>query len=923
MKIILSTTKIYPMNKILLLFTILTTSLIFSQKKAGIKGRVLDENNMPLTGATIIVNSGNHGNYADFNGYYEILNLTKGTYNLQVSFIGYQTLNKTITITNTIHLENFFLKPKTNNLDEVIIKGSIARGQAKALNQQKSKDNITNIIAADQIGKFPDANIGDALKRVPGITMQNDQGEARDIIIRGLAPQLNSVTLNGDKIPSAEGDNRRVQMDLIPTEMIQLIEVNKAITADMEGDAIGGSVNLVTRSAPQNFRAYLTGAYGQNPIRNTPNYNFSALVANRVANKKLGYVINTTYNSNEYGSDNVEFEWDSPTEIKEHDIRRYDVKRNRMSVAANLDYSINPNNTLYLKSIYTKRNDYENRYRLRYKNKGDEYQISRQTKGGINNNENDNTRIEKQSVYKFSLGGEHIIFGNVKLNWKTGLSKAKEKRPNERYITYKAKQKDSDIDISQERLNTHFPYFTSASGFDNNPDEFEIDEISEENKYTEEKKYSSNIDIKIPFNNSSDYKNSLKFGAKNKYKEKLRDNIFYEFDTDNFSSYQTLATTPNADYTLKGFLPGNQYKSGIFASSEFLGNLNLKDGEIVLEEFVPENYNANENIFAAYALWKQRLGNKLRISAGLRVEKTSTEYTGYAIDVETASTINDVTSITQTKNYTNWLPNLQVKYNFTDNTIARIAWTNSISRPNYFDLVPYRNLNSDDQEAEFGNPNLKPTESMNFDLMFEHYFANVGIFSIGAFYKDLDNFIYKITKDENLTIGGTTDTYEVTRPLNGGTAEIYGFEASIQRKLNFFPGFLRNITIYGNYTFTNSKTTGIQERENGLALAGAVKNMINGSLAYETNKFTLRASLNYAGDYIDEYGNEAFEDRFYDSQFFVDLNTSYAITKNLRVFAEAKNLTNQELRFYQGTKNQTMQSEFYNFNWNSGIKYNF
>ncbi|MCT4698105.1 TonB-dependent receptor [Tenacibaculum haliotis] len=911
------------MKKFLLLFTLLTTLLTFAQKKAGIKGRILDENNMPLTGATIIVNSGNHGNYADFNGYYEILNLTKGTYNLQVSFIGYQTLNKTITITNTIHLENFFLKPKTNNLEEVIIKGSITRGQAKALNQQKNKDNITNIIAADQIGKFPDANIGDALKRIPGITMQNDQGEARDIIIRGLAPQLNSVTLNGDKIPSAEGDNRRVQMDLIPTEMIQLIEVNKAVTADMEGDAIGGSVNLVTRSAPANFRAYLTGSYGQNPVRSTPNYNFSALVANRIANKKLGYVINTTYNSNEYGSDNVEFEWKSPTEIKEHDIRRYDVKRNRMSVAANLDYAVNPNTTLYLKSIYTKRNDYENRYRLRYKNKGDEYKISRQTKGGINNSENDNTRLEKQSVYKFSLGGEHIIFGNVKLNWKTGLSKAKEERPNERYITYEAKQKNSDIDISQEGLNTRFPYFTSASGFDNNPDEFEIDEVSEENKYTEEKKYSSNIDIKIPFNNSSDYKNSLKFGAKNKYKEKLRDNIFYEFDTDDFSSYQTLSSTPNADYTLKGFLPGNQYKSGIFASREFLGNLNLKNGEIVLEEFVPENYNANENIFAAYALWKQRLGNKLRLSAGLRVEKTNTEYTGYAIDVETASTINDVTSITQTKNYTNWLPNLQVKYNFTDNTIARIAWTNSIARPNYFDLVPYRNLNSDDQEAEFGNPDLKPTESMNFDLMFEHYFANVGIISIGGFYKDLDNFIYKITKNEDLKIGGVINNYQVTRPLNGGTAEIYGFETSLQRKLNFLPGFLRNITVYGNYTYTNSKTTGIQEREDGLALAGAVKNMINGSLAYETNKLTLRASLNYAGDYIDEYGGESSKDRFYDTQLFVDVNASYAITKNLRIFAEAKNLTNQELRFYQGTKNQTMQSEFYNFNWNAGIKYNF
>ena len=911
------------MKKILLLLCLVATSFTFAQNKAGVKGRILDENSMPLAGATILINSENFGNYADFNGYYELLGLTPGTYELQISFIGYQTLTQKVTVNNSIQLVNFTLLPQTNKLEEVVVTGSIARGQAKALNQQKTRENISNIIAADQVGKFPDANIGDALKRVPGITMQNDQGEARDIIIRGLAPQLNSVTLNGDKIPSAEGDNRRVQMDLIPSEMIQQIEVNKAVTADMEGDAIGGSVNLVTRSAPANFRAYLTGSYGQNPVRNTPNYTVSGLVANRVANNKLGFVLNATYNSNEYGSDNVEFEWDSPTEIKEHDIRRYDVKRNRMSFAANLDYAINTNNTLYLKLIYTKRDDYENRYRLRYKNKGDEYKISRQTKGGINNDTNDNTRLERQSVYKVSLGGEHILFGDVKLTWKTGLSKAKEERPNERYITYEAKQEDPDIDIVQMGINTRFPYFTSSSGFDNNPNEFELDEISEENKYTEEKKYSSRFDIKIPFNNTSDYRSSLKFGAKNKYKEKLRDNIFYEFDTDDFSAYETLASTPISNLTRSDFLAGSQYKSGLYATREFLGDLTLVNGELVLDEFVPENYKANENVFATYAMWKQRIGHNFRITAGLRVERTDIEYTGYDIDVETASSLDDVKTITQNKDFTNWLPNLQLKYHFTDNTIARLAWTNTIARPNYFDLVPYRNLNSDDQEAEFGNPDLKPTESMNFDFMVEHYFANVGIVSAGAFYKDLDNFIYQITTDEDLTIGGTTDTYEVTRPLNGGTAEVYGFEIAVQRKLNFLPGFLRNFNIYGNYTFTDSKTTGIQDRENGLALAGAVKHMVNGSIAYETDKITIRTSLNYADDYIDEYGGEAFEDRYYDSQLFLDVNASYAITKNLRIFAEAKNLTNQELRFYQGTKNQTMQAEFYDFNWNAGIKYNF
>ena len=146
------------------------------------------------------------------------------------------------------------MEPGATEGQEVIVLGDRLKGQAKAINQQRTNDNITNVIVADQIGRLPDANMGDALKRIPGITMQGDQGEARSIIIRGLAPQLNSVTLNGNRLPSAEGDNRNIQMDMIPADMIQTVQVNKAITPEMDADAIGGSVNLLTRTPPTGLR---------------------------------------------------------------------------------------------------------------------------------------------------------------------------------------------------------------------------------------------------------------------------------------------------------------------------------------------------------------------------------------------------------------------------------------------------------------------------------------------------------------------------------------------------------------------------------------------------------------------------------------------------------------------------------------------
>lgn len=915
------------MKKIVFFILCLTSFVSFSQTTSGLKGRILDETNQPLPGATITITSLNTGVSANFNGNYELLNIPSGNYDIQVSFLGYQTLSEKITITNAIQVKNFSLTPKMDKLDEVVIKGSIGKGQAKALNQQKNKENITNIISADQVGKFPDANIGDALKRVPGIAMQNDQGEARDIIIRGLAPQLNSVTLNGDRIPSAEGDNRRVQMDLIPSDMIQTIEVNKAVTPDMEGDAIGGSVNLITRSAPTTFRAFVAGSYGQNPVRNTPNYNLSALVADRIGDHKLGYVLNTSYNSNDYGSDNVEFEWEKEgdkTYIGEHDIRRYDVKRNRMSVSLNLDWAADNNNTLFFKSMYNLRNDYENRYRVRFRkidepdaNGISKAEVRRQTKGGINNNTNDNTRLERQSTYNLSLGGKHIIFGNIKLNWKTGTAKAKEERPNERYIRFE----NDNIEVVQDFSRTNFPVLRPTNNDFNTPSLFAYDEVTQQNGFTQERKISSNADVLIPINTTGYYKNSLKFGFKYKYKEKVRDNDFYEYDLeDNFAN---MSLTKTNDYTINGYLAGDDYKSGIFTSPQFLGNLQLTDGELILDEFVPENYNANENIYAAYGMLQQNLSDKFSFIAGVRVEKTTVDYNGFAIDVETAEDLSDVTKTSGNSNYTNWLPSIQAKYNFNKNTVLRAAWTNTIARPNYFDLVPYRNINSDDLEAEYGNPLLNPTESMNLDLMFEHYFSNVGIISGGVFYKDLDKFIYNSFTKEEITINSTTDIYDVIRPFNGGTAEIYGFEIALQRKLNFLPGFLRNLTLYGNYTYTDSKTDGIVGRNDGLPLAGAVKNMFNGSLAYESSKLSVRTSLNFADDYISEYGKDTFTDVYYDSQLFLDVNASYRITKNLQIFAEAKNLTNQELRFYQGTKQQTRQAEFYNYNWNAGLKYNF
>lgn len=254
----------------------------------------------------------------------------------------------------------------------------------------------------------------------------------------------------------------------------------------------------------------------------------------------------------------------------------------------------------------------------------------------------------------------------------------------------------------------------------------------------------------------------------------------------------------------------------------------------------------------------------------------------------------------------------------TEKWVFNAAYTNSLARPAYFELVPYEEVILDDLEIAKGNSSLEATVSNNFDLIGEHYFSDLGIVSFGGFAKNINNWLYEY-KDNDYDHLGDGQEWELTQVRNGHKASVLGFEFGLQSRLHFLPGVLSNLTFYGNYTFTDATTDGVEGRKD-VPLVGAVKNMANGSLAFETNKVFFRTSLNYSGEALDAIGEEAWEDEYYDEQLFLDINAAYTINERIRVFAEFKNLTNQPLRYYRGSQDRTQQIEYYNFNWNMGIK---
>ena len=915
-------------------------------QKAIISGKVLDiDDKLPLPGAMIQIVGDNKYTVSDYNGRFELLNINAGTYKVTVKYIGYTAITHEITVEEgKNNVLDFALKTSGTELNEVVV-GDILKGQAKALNQQKNNKNIGNVISSDQVGRFPDANVGDALKRVPGITMQNDQGEARNIIIRGLAPSLNSVTLNGDRIPSAEGDNRNVQMDLIPSDMISTIEVNKTLTSDMDADAIGGSVNLVTRATPNGERISATMAGGFMPIREHATYTAGLVYGNRFFDNKLGAVFSGSYNNVDYGSDDVENEWvkdEFGNEfVQASEVRKYDVQRIRRSGSVALDYKFDENNTIFANAIYNWRDDRENRFRTTYDDieaiydgeniTGFEGRVKRQTKGGVDNSRNKNRRLEDQRVQNYAIRGEHLINSKLDLDWSANYAKAREYRPGERYIEYRQK----GLEMSQDLSDLRFPLVTTTGEA---VDQFEFDSVTENTDETSESEFGAKINIRFPFSIIASEKGRIRTGLRLRMKEKERNNNFFSYEPIN-GGMDLLSDVSTSYYDGKNFNPGSKYVPGTFASASFLGSLDLNnsalfDKEADPAEFLAVNYNAKENIYAAYVRWDQDFNDKLSMVLGFRVENTHIDYTGNRVldEEELESKINT------TNAYTNVLPSISFQYNATKDLVLRAAATTAFARPNYYALAPYVNNIAADKEITAGNPDLDVTYSYNYDFMAENYFKSVGLISGGVFYKRLNDFIYNYSDNQYTDAKFAADFPNQANPIpagenwsfvqsrNGDTVDVYGFEVAFQRQLDFLPGkFLKGFGIYLNYTYTKSKAKGIADEDgnerNNISLPGTTPHMFNGSLSWENKRFSARISTNFTSDYLDELGSESYKDSYYDKQFFLDANASYKITSHLRIFAEANNLTNQPLRYYQGIEAHTKQAEFYQARYNFGLKF--
>lgn len=623
-------------------------------------------------------------------------------------------------------------------------------------------------------------------------------------------------------------------------------------------------------------------------------------------------------------------------------------------MATTLDYKISPVNTIRLTGSYNWRDDKENRYRLRHRYRGDEEdfatdlrydgagnivgysngEVLRQTKGGLDNDRQHGRRLEDQRVRALALSGDHL-FGVVKTDWSVQYARASEMRPNERYIAMSRRGIDVDHNISDPS----FPLLTSSVPLQ---DYTRMDELTEEFQDQYEEDINARLNFTVPASIISNQNGNLKFGARLRNKLKVRNNSFFEYEP--LSGFENIAQLDLINKTNPDFFPGSKYRVGDFIAPSFLGSLPLLntsqfEGADAPAEYLAQNFNARERILAGYVSLIQNFTENIKVNMGVRLEHTSLDYEGNIVEEEedlkgTATSEND---------YLDVLPSLNVRIVAAPNFIVKAAYAKSISRPKYYDLVPYFNVLLSDQELSTGNPSLQPVRAHNFDIMAEKYFSSVGILSGGVFHKRLDRFYYTHINNRYTRENFAADFPNVANPImqgdnwdfaqrrNGDGATLTGFEVALQRQLDMLPGALKGLGIYLNYTYTYSKAENIFNSDGDLVrsnvkLPGAAPHIFNASLSFESQRLVLRASGNYTSAYVDDsddagYNEDPFFDRYYDKQFFLDVNGSFAITPNWRIFAEANNLTNQSLRYYQGIAERTAQAEYYGPKFTLGIKY--
>lgn len=898
-----------------------------------VSGTVTDPSGRPLSGVLVQVD-GTPIRAATDKGVYRAVNVPAGARALSFRYIGYKAATKTVTVENgRTAVLDVKLDEAVTALSAVQVRGQVV-GQASALNQQRTAPTISSIIDNELVGRLPDPNMAEALARVPGVAVVRDQGEGRFVQIRGTNADLNSMSLNGLRVSTPEQNNRQLPMDVIPSDQAAQIQISKTLTPDMDADAIGGNVNIVTRTARAN-RPLLnaTAAGGQNQLGGGALVNLGLNAGKRFgASQKFGAMAGGTYYRNDRASQNVEGDWCSQTRNcgvapsltsldapNLFELRDYpQVNRQRNGANATLDYLLPNNGKLFLRGTWNQFSDDEVRARARFRFRGGGgsrwTQVSADSGTTTGSQFDRDIRLREviQDIYTAQLGGEHFTQDGKTFDWALGTSIAREERPDVLTMSFR----QSGMTLGYNFADADRPRANVVVGSFDDPSRFPFNSLVREVRHTKDDDVSAKVNGSMPVRLGR-FEGTLKGGlaARLKNRGNTLANTTYTNALGTNSLGATGATLMSAlttETTGRTIFDGDYQFGRTFDADRMRSFITNNPNAFTVNTLTSQTtsaagtYTVGEDVYAGYLMATLDAG-PLRIVPGVRVEATRVENIGKIVSLNAAGTalLRPITDTTATSNYVNVFPSLNATWRFGEYTNLKGAITTALVRPQFGDMVPYVNIQAGQQTATIGNPALEATTAINYDLMLEHYFTSVGFVAAGVFAKQLDNFIFPATRARTVDDNVGPDATQIVQPVNGPTANLYGFEVAWQQNFTFLPGVLRSLGLNANYTYTKSVAEIPGRGRDGVdtPLPGQTGNAGNIGLFFDRGPLSLRVGGNYSGAFLSTINPASPEaDTRTKSRFQVDASGSFTLRPGMKLFGEFINLSNTPLRAYVGDR---------------------
>lgn len=935
--------------KLILLFIAISgffTSIGKAQTTGSLKGQVTDSGTSePVFGVNIFITELGRGAATDLDGNYSVENVPAGTYEVRFSYLGYVTQNIPVVITagETVDV-NVSLSPDLIEGEEITVLAQAA-GQVAAIKQQMESNTIVNVVSKEKLAELPDNNAAESVGRLPGVSVQRNAGEASKVVVRGLSPKFNSITVNGIKIPGSDPADRSVDLSLVPSEVLDGIEVFKALTPDKDADAVGGTVNLLVKKAPIGLNGSTSFEYGYNDLRQElGQYKGSLNLSNRFLDDKLGVLVTGSFQkanrSSEQLDNNLLFNRADST-LRTENLNLADTRetRKRYGASISLDYDLD-NTDLFLSSFMGRTDRDELRLRKRYRvgNTRVEYDLR--------------DRERTEILYTNSLRGVHSkdIF---KVDWQLAHSYSLGKQPYGNYARFQelGAFKNGLIDYQGPEV---IPGFARN---DLNATWFQYGTFNTSR--------STNRDLTAELNAQIDYEIAningfIKFGGKYKDKKRIYDvdelrtdyNVVSEigqanpdlFDLYN-STHIAISNFIDPDYDNPDFLDGD-YEMTVGLDQQGLADFyETYSSRYELNRTIDlSDYTAGETVSAGYVMAEMNFGPKVTLIPGFRYEYTENFYEGkFGKPTGNLGQSGTIIDTTGGQNYGELLPQVHLKVNIIEGVDLRLAYTESLSRPDYYNLVPFEQVNDAEQVLARGNPNLKHTKASNYDVFLSFYKSSLGYFSVGAFYKELDDIDYiRVTR---LTEGEYAN-YELTSPVNSDEiTTVKGVEFDLQTDFRFLPKPLNGLILSANLAFINSETFfpyfKIGPRDPNPPFRPTIVDTVRAgklpgqpdvtaavTIGYEIGLFSARLSLSHQQEILQQISTQSITDQLSDGFNFWDfrLNQSFRKIPGFTFFVNINNLTSESERSTMGSgtgESRLTQVNNFGMNASTGFRYKF